>query len=56
MKPFLFLVLICRAFISNAQTGPSTAGGQLVTIPAFEEALCPMNLLKGDREFDGNGL
>lgn len=55
MKTSLLFILIICTYFSNAQRRPTPPAGQLVTILPFEEALCPGRLLKGDREFDGNG-
>ena len=55
MKLSLLFALICLASFTTAQRRNTPLPGHLVSIPDFEEPLCTLSVLEGDREFDGNG-
>jgi hypothetical protein len=71
MKHFIFLILLVAVFAANAQVNPAMKSKtqpimnktqiqsalmvQSVKLEDYTEWLCPKNLMRGDREFNGNG-
>lgn len=71
MKHFLFSILLVAVFTAKAQVNPAIKNQtkpitnqsqiqaalmvQTVKLEDYTEWLCPKNLMRGDREFNGNG-